>query len=82
MVGVYGNPFPVNIETLGGSIGWKYGASIGLIAALWSILALSGTLAREARRGSLDFVAATPLGMRRIARREGRRPPDRAWRSS
>ena len=65
--GVYGNPFPVNIETLGGSIGWKTGASLGLMAALWSVLALSGTLAAEARRGSLEFVATTPLGMRRIA---------------
>ena len=67
MAGVYGNPFPVHIELLGGSIGWKTGASMGLTAALWSILALSGTLASEARRGSLEFVATTPLGMRRIA---------------
>jgi ABC-2 type transport system permease protein len=67
MSGVYGNPFPVNIETLGGSIGWKTGASLGLMAALWSVLALSGTLAAEAKRGSLEFVATTPLGMRRIA---------------
>src|SRR4051794_39072024 len=67
MQGVYGNPFPVNITTLGGSTQWKSGASMGLLAALWSILALSGTLAREARRGSLDFVATAPLGMRRIA---------------
>ena len=65
--GVYGNPFPANIETLGGSIGWKTGASLGLMAALWSVLALSGTLAGEARRGSLEFVATTRLGMRRIA---------------
>ena len=65
--GVYGNPFPANIETLGGSIGWKTGASLGLMAALWSVLALSGTLAAEARRGSLEFVATTRLGMRRIA---------------
>ena len=35
--------------------------------ALWSILALSGTLAGEASRGSLDFVAAAPFGKRRIA---------------
>lgn len=67
MVGLYGNPFPAAIETLGGSIGWKSGASMGLIASLWSILALSGTLAGEVRRGSLEFVATTPLGMRRIA---------------
>lgn len=67
MAGVYGNPFPVRIETLGGSIGWKTGASLGLMVALWSILALSGTLGGEVRRGSMEFVAATPLGMRRIA---------------
>jgi ABC-2 type transport system permease protein len=67
MVGVYGNPYPANMETLGGSLGWKTAASLGLIAALWSVLALSGTLAREARRGSLEFVATTPLGKRRIA---------------
>jgi ABC-2 type transport system permease protein len=67
MSGVYGNPFPTHIETLGGSIGWKTGASLGLMTCLWSVLAMSGTLAAEARRGSLEFVATTPLGMRRIA---------------
>jgi ABC-2 type transport system permease protein len=67
MVGVYGNPYPANMETLGGSIGWKTAASLGLMAAIWSVLALSGTLAREAKRGSLEFIATTPLGMRRIA---------------
>jgi ABC-2 type transport system permease protein len=67
MAGIYGNPFPAAIDTLGGSIAWKGGGSLGLMAALWSVLALSGTLAGEARRGSLEFVATTPLGMRRIA---------------
>jgi ABC-2 type transport system permease protein len=67
MAGVYGNPFPLHIETLGGSIAWKTGASLGLMVCLWSLLALSGTLAGEARKGSLEFVATTPLGMRRIA---------------
>jgi ABC-2 type transport system permease protein len=67
MAGIYGNPFPAAIDTLGGSIAWKGGGSLGLIAALWSVLALSGTLAGEARRGSLEFIATTPLGMRRIA---------------
>ena len=67
MAGIYGNPFPTAIDTLGGSIAWKGGGSLGLMAALWSVLALSGTLAGEARRGSLEFVATTPLGMRRIA---------------
>jgi ABC-2 type transport system permease protein len=67
MAGVYGTPFPVNMTSLGGSINFKTGPSMGLMVALWSILALSGTLAGEIRRGSLEFVAATPLGMRRIA---------------
>ena len=67
LAGIYGTPFPINVETLGGSIAWKTGASLGLIASLWSILALSSTLASEARRGSLELVAVTPLGTRRIA---------------
>ena len=67
MAGIYGNPFPEHIDRLGGSIAWKGGGSLGLMAALWSVLALGGTLAAEARRGSLEFVATTPLGMRRIA---------------
>jgi ABC-2 type transport system permease protein len=63
--GLYGNP--VNVETLGGSLSWKYGPFFALIAGLWSVMALSGTLAGEARRGSLDMVAAAPFGKRRIA---------------
>ena len=63
--GLYNNP--VNVETLGGSLSWKYGPFFGLIAGLWSVVALSGTLAAEARRGSLDMVAAAPFGKRRIA---------------
>ena len=34
MAGVYGNPFPTAIETLGGSIAWKTAASLGLMAGL------------------------------------------------
>jgi ABC-2 type transport system permease protein len=63
--GLYNNP--VHVETLGGSLSWKYGPFFGLIAGLWSITALSGTLASEAQRGSLDMVAAAPFGKRRIA---------------
>jgi ABC-2 type transport system permease protein len=57
----------VNVETLGGYVQYKYGAFFPLVASLWSILALSGTLAAEARRGSLDFIAAEPISRRRIA---------------
>jgi ABC-2 type transport system permease protein len=58
---------PVNVGTLGGYAQWKYGAFFALILSLWSILALSGTLAGEARRGSLDVLAVTPIGRRRLA---------------
>ena len=58
---------PVSVETLGGYLQYKYGAFFPLIVSLWSILALSATLAAEARRGSLEFVAATAMTRRRIA---------------
>jgi len=63
--GVYGNP--VRVDTLGGFISWHYGTYFALLAGLWSILALSSTLAGEARRGSLDFAVATPRSRRSIA---------------
>jgi ABC-2 type transport system permease protein len=65
MVNLFGKP--EKLGTLGGYMSWKYGAVFALGSALWSILALSGTLAGEARRGSLDLVAAAPFGKRRIA---------------
>ena len=65
IAGLYNRP--VNAVTLGGAVSWKYGPMFGAIAAVWSIVALSGTLASEARRGSLDMVAAAPFGKLRIA---------------
>jgi ABC-2 type transport system permease protein len=65
MVDMFGKP--VALGTLGGYMSWKYGSVFVLGTAVWSILALSGTLAGEAGRGSLDIVAATPIGKRRIA---------------
>ena len=63
--GLYGNP--VNVDTLGGFISWHYGFYLALVGGLWSILALSSTLAGEARRGSLDLAVATPHAIRWIA---------------
>jgi ABC-2 type transport system permease protein len=57
----------VNVDTLGGYLQYKYGVFFPLVLSLWSILALSGTLAGEAQRGSLEFVAATGKSRRRIA---------------
>ncbi|HLO36826.1 MAG TPA: ABC transporter permease subunit, partial [Candidatus Deferrimicrobium sp.] len=63
--GLYGDP--VNVDTLGGFISWHYGAYFALLAGLWSILALSSTLAGEARRGSLEIVLTAPLPRRVVA---------------
>ena len=57
----------VNVGTLGGYLQYKYGVFFPEITSLWAILALSATLAAEARRGSLEFVAATSATRRRIA---------------
>lgn len=57
----------VNVDTMGGYLQYKYGTFFPLIVSLWSILALSGTLAGEAQRGSLDIVASTGISRRRIA---------------
>ena len=65
MVNLFGKP--VGLGTLGGYFTWKYGAIFALGTAMWSILALSGTLAGEASRGSLDLVASAPFGKRRVA---------------
>jgi ABC-2 type transport system permease protein len=57
----------VNVGTLGGYLQYKYGSFFPIIVSLWAILALSATLASEARRGSLEFVAANAMTRRRIA---------------
>src|SRR6185295_20369465 len=50
-----------NIGTMGGYLQYKYGTFFPLVLTLWSILALSGTLAAEAQRGSLEFLASTGI---------------------
>jgi ABC-2 type transport system permease protein len=65
MVNFFGKP--VGLGTLGGYVTWKYGLTFAFAVSLWSMLGLSSTLAGEASRGSLDIVATTPFGKRRIA---------------
>ena len=65
MRGLYGDP--VRVNTLGGFISWHYGAYFVLLMGLWSIVALSSTLAGENRRGSLDFTLAAPIPRWRVA---------------
>jgi ABC-2 type transport system permease protein len=58
---------PIRIETLGGFLSWRVGNFLPVLLGLWSVIALSGTLAGEAASGSLDLVVATPHSRRSIA---------------
>lgn len=58
---------PINIDTLGGFLSWRTGNVLPVMLGMWSVVALSGTLAGEARRGSLDLLVSTPQGRRSIA---------------
>jgi polyether ionophore transport system permease protein len=58
---------PINLETLGGFISWRVGNVLPVLLGLWSVLALSGTLAGEAAKGSLDLLVSTPHSRRSIA---------------
>ena len=60
-------PITDNIGTMGGYLQYKYGTFIPILLSLWSILALSGTLASETQRGSMDILAATGKSRRAIA---------------
>ncbi len=57
----------VNVDTLGGYLQYKYGVFFPLVVSLWSILSLSGTLAGEAQRGSLELVLTAGRSRRRVA---------------
>ena len=58
---------PIGLGTLGGIIEWRYSSFEFLVVPIWSILALSATLAAEARAGSLDVVATAGLTRRSVA---------------
>jgi ABC-2 type transport system permease protein len=58
---------PIGLDRLGGFLSWRFGNIAPVLLGIWSILAMSGALAAEAKRGSLDLVASTPVGRRRIA---------------
>lgn len=58
---------PIDIEHLGGFLSWRIGNTLPAVFGLWSVIALSGTLAGEAGRGSLDLLVSTPHSRRSIA---------------
>jgi ABC-2 type transport system permease protein len=64
--GLYGGS-AISADTLGGFTNWRYGLLFFVLPGIWSLIALSGTLVNEMRRGSMEFVAGSPLRRRRIA---------------
>jgi ABC-2 type transport system permease protein len=63
--GLLGNP--INLDTLPGFLSWRIIGFLALPVGIWSILALSGTIAGEAARGSLELTLSTPVSRRRLA---------------
>ena len=63
--GLYGGS-AINADTIGGFTNWRYGLMFFLMPGVWSLIALSGTLVSEMRRGSMDLVAAAPMPRSRI----------------
>jgi polyether ionophore transport system permease protein len=58
---------PIDIEHMGGFLSWRIGNTLPSIFGLWSVIALSGTLAGEASKGSLDLLLSTPQGRASVA---------------
>ncbi len=58
---------PINLDTMGGFLSWRVGNTLPVLLGLWPVIALSGTLAGEAAKGSLDLLASTPQARRTIA---------------
>ena len=57
----------IHIETLGGFLSWRTINFLPIILGIWTVVAMSGLLAGELARGSLDFLASTPRGRARVA---------------
>lgn len=57
----------INVDRLGGFLSWRTINFLPTILGIWSVVALSGLLAGELSRGSLDLLATTPVGRVRLA---------------
>jgi ABC-2 type transport system permease protein len=58
---------PIGIEHLGGFLSWRILNFLPVMAGIWSLVALSGTLAGELGRGSMDMLASAPIGRAGVA---------------
>ena len=57
----------ISIERLGGFLSWRTINFLPIILGIWTLVAMSGLLAGELARGSLDLLATTPRSRARIA---------------
>jgi putative exporter of polyketide antibiotics len=57
----------IAIERLGGFLSWRTINFLPILFGIWTVAALSGTLAGELARGSMEFLATTPVARARIA---------------
>ena len=58
---------PIGIERLGGFMSWRILNFLPVMLGIWSVVALSGTLAGELGRGSMDMLASAPISRARVA---------------
>lgn len=58
---------PVSIDTLPGFLSWRTLGFMPVVFGVWSIVALTGTIAGEAGRGSLELLASSPIRRGSIA---------------
>jgi ABC-2 type transport system permease protein len=61
---------PIGIEHMGGFISWRILNFLPVMVGIWSLVALSGTLAGELGRGSMDMLASAPIGRAGVAVRK------------
>ena len=58
---------PIAVERLGGFLSWRTLSFMPILLGAWSIASLSGSLAGEARRGSLDLLLGMPRSRTAVA---------------
>ena len=58
---------PIGIDRLGGFLSWRILNFMPVTLGIWSVVAMSGLLAAELYRGSMDLLASSPISRVRLA---------------
>ncbi len=61
---LYGRP--VALETVGGFVAWRYGATLTVMVSLWGLLAVSRLLRGDEDQGRSDLLVASPVSTRSL----------------